>query len=193
MIVQNLLSYIYDQPLYHIKDIGILEQSTESEISLIKSGIVDKEPLVLATKEIEKAKNMVSAKVDPASAPDALIEKCEKRIWLLVELSNGETISADEYDLLNKTMTALKQTLEDAAIFIPLEMAHSYFKNLDLQGKIIIDFGMRPINLCSPPLLPNIIHNIRNSNYLPTQSLTILQNDLALKKDWWMQMKTLFN
>lgn len=191
MISPNFLAYIYDQPIYNIKDIGVLVQAAKDSPSFFVDINSEQETTKTVAKVIEKAREIVLAEV-PVAPPNALIDKCSKKIWLLVELSIGETISADEYDLLNKTMTALKQTLEDAAIFIPLEMAHSYFKNMDLQGKIIVDFGMRPINLCSTPLLPNTIHEIRNSNYLPTQTLTILQNDLALKKDWWMQMKTLF-
>ena len=194
MISLQSLPFIYDQPIYRINSekvtptvkpvaiahITTLDASNDSTIESISE---------IASKPIEKM--IVKAKVD--TPPDTLLAKTEKNIWLMVSPENGETLSTEEYGLLNKTMEALKLSSETVSIFVPQELVHSYFKELNLSGKIIIDFGMQPSYLCLSPLPLHRVHSVRNSQYLPTVSLTILQNDISMKRDWWAQMKILFN
>lgn len=202
MISPSHIPFIYDQPVYVIKD----KESKEAVIlSKANSDIpTDNKQIAPLTSAVKKNSDQLEkiiseeTKVEPIKVIPALDksleiikEKCLKKIWLWVNPKDGDTISAVEYDMILKTMAALGKPLEEVSIFVPQEVAHSYFNKLDFKDCRIVDFGMCSPNINSTSLLPNKIQIIRNSKYLYTYSLHDLQEDIALKKEWWLQMKVL--
>lgn len=197
MISPSHIPFIYDQPVYVIQD---KEAKRAVNLPTIENGKpLEKKPIVATISNIENKEIQKIAeepiKVTPLidESLEIIKEKCLKKIWLWVKPKDEETISAAEYEMITKTLTALGKQLIDVSIFVPHEVAHSYFNKLDLKDIRIIDFGMCLANINSTPLQSNKIEIVRNAKYLYTYQLHTLQQDLTIKKEWWAQMKALLS
>ena len=169
MIEPVFYPHIFDQQLYQIKD----KNQPESEIAkpVIQGSIIEK--------EIDKSVR-------------ELDEKCSKNIWILIQPENNESLSAIEFDIISKTLTALMLKMDDIAIFVAAEVRHTLFEKVNLAGKKIVDFGVSPATMLSEKKPLNEIVILREGNYLFTATLQQLQNNLELKKIWWKKMKVMF-
>ncbi len=169
MLQSAFYTHIFDQQLYQIKDKNQLQGAITKPVYI--------EPVV--EKEIDKSLLELN-------------EKCAKNIWLLIQPENKESISASEFDIISKTLTALVLKMDNVAIFIASELRHTLFEKINLKNKKIIDFGVSPTTMLSEKRPLNELANLREGKYLFTATLQQLQNNLELKKDWWKKMKTMF-
>lgn len=167
MLLPQFYPHIFDQPLYKIGE------DDNSKIIIKKLPVLE---TAIVIDEFEKG----------------FINKCAKSIWLFVKPEDDITLSTEEFSLIQKTFVALKINFEDVAIFIPSETTHTYFANLNLIGKKILDFNMIPSTIVKNQYSINTIESLNDAKYLLTGSLKQLQENPALKQNWWQQMKILF-
>ena len=178
MIEPIFYPHIFDQQLYKIYDKNQLE---ENDINIVIK--VDK----VTTLPDEPAPTL-----EMDRSTKELSDKCSKNIWLFVQPENNESISAQEFDMVIKTLGALKLQIDDVAIFVPGELLHTYFKQLDFLDKKIINFGVSTINFVKEKPTINELIKIKSVIYLYTATLKQLQENITLKKEWWNKMKLIF-
>lgn len=167
MIEQKHLSFVFDQLLYRIPETIAYESKPVQVISQDKKSNTEAEGLFVA--------------------------KTQKNIWIFIHPERENTISENEIETMNKILIALKLNINDVSIFVPEELFHSLFTTINFNDKIIIDFGVNPINIISKPLETNKINKINNSTYLSTHRLSILQKNQSQKIAWWNLMKSIFS
>ena len=168
--------------LVAIQEVGVKEVE-------IKSEIVEKSPEIIVL-ETPKIKPEIVEKV----AEVLVNEVVEKRIIPLLLITDSIT-EADKV-FLEKVLNAVKLSLTDVEVFTTDILKTTDFRTYSI-GKSyqrIISFGVPFSKIgMARMFMPYEITPIKNIQFLMAETLVVVQNDLAHKRQLWGCLQQMFN
>lgn len=161
-------------------DIGFVEK-VETEISNKIPEIVVNEVAILKPESIEKP------------TEEAVNEVVEKRVIPLLLITDSIT-EADKV-FLEKVLNAVKLSLTDVEVFTTDMLKTTDFRTYSI-GKSyqrIISFGVPFSKIgMTRMFMPYEITPIKNIQFLMTEKLVVIENDLAHKRQFWGCLQQMF-
>lgn len=134
----------------------------------------------------------------PAPADDTTINKLgnnEKNILIVVTEADAAFLNDTELSLLVGILTACQLSLADIALVNFNKSPGINFNSLNLHfnPSTILLFGTEPSMLDFPLLFPHFqLTKYNGQTYLASPSLKQIGNDVALKKQLWLQLQKHF-
>ncbi len=117
-----------------------------------------------------------------------------QKILVLLKDTLDKELHSEERKLLMAILDAIKIKVADYAIVFWDQHQHYNFHQITsfLDSQKVLSFGMTASDLGLDDLAFNVIHQIDGLQFILTSHLTELKSDVAAKKAYWKQLKTLF-
>jgi hypothetical protein len=117
----------------------------------------------------------------------------EKNILIVVNTADAVYLDDAELTFLTNILSACNLSLADVAIVNWYNKETALFVS-EFKSKHVILFGISPLQFDLPINFPHFqIQNFDKTDYLTAPALSIISNDVSVKKELWTSLKKMFN
>lgn len=128
----------------------------------------------------------------PEPASKTYLGSNEKNILIIVNTADAVFLEDEELTFLTNILSACHLSLADVAIINWLNKETASIAS-ELNSKNVLLFGISPLQFGLPINFPYFqIQNFDKTDYLTAPALSVISNDVQIKKELWSSLKKMF-